>query len=204
MLWSNLSSFWLVSVLFVLIPGADWAYAIAAGIQGRVGRYAVGGLLIGHIAATLFVAAGLGLVVASSPQLMAAITFIGALYLGWLGISVIRNPPVPAAIESQGSRTPRAWLLGGIYVSGLNPKVILLLLALMPQFTDASSSWPIALQVLTLGAVHITSCALAYSAVTAIAHHVLSARPHAAQLVARISGVVLLFISILLMAHSLF
>jgi threonine/homoserine/homoserine lactone efflux protein len=43
-------AFWGVSALFVLTPGADWAYAITAGLQRRV-LPAVLGLLTGHVVA---------------------------------------------------------------------------------------------------------------------------------------------------------
>ncbi|PNQ94439.1 lysine transporter LysE, partial [Pseudomonas gingeri NCPPB 3146 = LMG 5327] len=33
---SVLAAFWAVSFLFVVTPGADWAYAISAGLFGRV------------------------------------------------------------------------------------------------------------------------------------------------------------------------
>ena len=45
-------AFWAVSLVFVLTPGADWAYAIAAGLRHRTVVPAVGGLLAGHLAAT--------------------------------------------------------------------------------------------------------------------------------------------------------
>jgi threonine/homoserine/homoserine lactone efflux protein len=33
---SVIFAFWCVSILFVLTPGADWAYAILAGIKGSL------------------------------------------------------------------------------------------------------------------------------------------------------------------------
>ena len=53
-------SFWLVSILFVLTPGADWAYTISAGIAGDKIIPAVSGLLLGHLIAALIVVVGLG------------------------------------------------------------------------------------------------------------------------------------------------
>ena len=66
---SALTAFWGVSVLFVVTPGADWAYAITAGRRQRSVVPAVGGLLAGHLAATLAVAAGLAALMARSPLL---------------------------------------------------------------------------------------------------------------------------------------
>ena len=37
------------------------------------------------------------------------------------------------------------WAVKGLCVSGLNPKVFLLFLALLPQFTDATAPWPVPL-----------------------------------------------------------
>lgn len=65
---SMLAAFWAVSLLFVITPGADWAYAISAGLNGRVVIPAVSGLLSGHLLATLVVAAGVGGLVARYPD----------------------------------------------------------------------------------------------------------------------------------------
>jgi threonine/homoserine/homoserine lactone efflux protein len=35
-------AFWSISILFVITPGADWAYAITAGIKGRVVQQSLG------------------------------------------------------------------------------------------------------------------------------------------------------------------
>ncbi|MEX5612784.1 LysE family translocator, partial [Pseudomonas protegens] len=71
---SMLAAFWAVSLLFVITPGADWAYAISAGLNGRVVIPAVSGLLSGHLLATLVVAAGVGGLVARYPLALAGLT----------------------------------------------------------------------------------------------------------------------------------
>ena len=53
----------------------------------------------------------------------------------------------------------------GLGISGLNPKVLLLFLALLPQLTDPEARWPLAAQIMALGLVHVASCALVYTAV---------------------------------------
>ncbi|MNE53686.1 hypothetical protein D3C80_1484250 [compost metagenome] len=65
MTFSVFAAFWAVSILFVITPGADWAYAISAGLKHRVVIPAVGGLLSGHLIATMIVAAGVGTLVAN-------------------------------------------------------------------------------------------------------------------------------------------
>ena len=131
----TVAAFWAVSFLFVVTPGADWAYAIAAGLRHRVVLPAVGGLLAGHLAATAVVAAGVGALPAQAPLLLSVLTAVGAVYLAGLGISMLARPALPQAGVDE---TPRSWLrqaAKGAGISGLNPKVFLLFLALLPQFT---------------------------------------------------------------------
>ena len=62
-------------------------------------------------------------------------------------------------------------------VSGLNPKALLLCLALLPQFTRSTAAWPVAVQIGALGAIQIVNCALVYSLVGVGAGLVLRRRP---------------------------
>ncbi|MBP2386427.1 LysE family translocator [Paeniglutamicibacter kerguelensis] len=74
-----------------MTPGADWAYAIAAGL----GRYrvvsAVAGLCTGYVFHTILIVAGMAALIASSPRLLSWLTLAGAAYLLWLGISTARS-----------------------------------------------------------------------------------------------------------------
>ena len=97
-------AFWAVSLLFVLTPGADWAYAIAAGLRHRTVLPAVGGLLVGHLAATAAVAAGVAALVARSPLVLTVLTVVGAAYLVWLGIATLARP---SALDAGAERARR-------------------------------------------------------------------------------------------------
>jgi len=200
---SSVAAFWTVSMLLVMVPGADWAYAITAGLRHRTVVPAVGGLLVGYVALTVTVAAGVAALVAASPHLLSMMTAGGAAYLVWLGIKMLAKPSEqPQAATAQA--TPNAWLRNtakGFGVSALNPKGLLLFLALLPQFTDPVGSWPLAGQIVTLGLVHIVSCAVVYTSVGAGARVVLSTRPSAARIVSRISGVAMVGIGVLLVVE---
>lgn len=132
---SFIASFWLVSFLLIITPGADWAYTISAGINGRRVIPAVAGLMSGHLLATLIVVAGIGVLIAGHPLALSTITLLGAGYLMWLGIAVLRHPPTPGSQQYSADSWNR-WAIKGLCISGLNPKVFLLFLALLPQFTD--------------------------------------------------------------------
>ncbi|WP_132927709.1 MULTISPECIES: LysE family translocator [Sodalis] len=197
-------TFWAVSALFVITPGADWAYAISAGIRGSTVVPAVGGLLFGHLIATIIVAAGVGTFVAGYPAALTFLTVAGAAYLMWLGINMLVYPSLPKVREGHDSGSWMRWAAKGICVSGLNPKVFLLFLALLPQFIVPASSWPIPVQIIALGLVHIMSCGVVYLLVGYGSRAVLQTRPRAAQIVSRISGTAMVIIAVLLLAEQFF
>lgn len=203
MAFSIISAFWLVSILFVITPGVDWAYAISAGLTGRRVVPAVTGLLCGHLFATVIVAAGIGALLAHYPVAILAITMMGAGYLLWIGVSLLLHPPVPKADQCMQVTSSIRWLTKGVCVSGLNPKVFLLFLALLPQFTDPRSNWPVSLQILFLGAIHIVGCGAVYLLVGFGAQAVLKTRPNAAQWMSRFSGCAMVVIAISLVVEQL-
>ncbi len=203
MTFSVFAAFWAVSILFVLTPGADWAYAISAGLKHRVVIPAVGGLLSGHLIATMIVAAGVGTLVANHPLAFSVLTVAGVGYLLWLGANMLARPSTPHADESQTTDSWARWALKGLCVSGLNPKVFLLFLALLPQFTDTTAPWPVPMQMIALGLVHTISCGVIYLLVGFGSQVVLRARPAAAHLVSRLSGVIMIIIALVLLIEQL-
>ncbi|MDT2005213.1 LysE family translocator [Rhodococcus opacus] len=196
----TVAAFWAVSFLFVLTPGADWAYAIAAGLRHRTVVPAVGGLLTGHLMMTAVVAAGVAALVARSPLVMTALTAVGAAYLVWLGIATLVKPSVSP--QAGMEQAPESWMrqaVKGVGISGLNPKVFLLFLALLPQFTETGARWPLAVQIVLLGVVHTASCAVVYTGVGTGARLVLRARPAAARVVTWISGAAMIVLGVVLL-----
>jgi threonine/homoserine/homoserine lactone efflux protein len=191
-----------VSILFVITPGADWAYAISAGLKGRVVIPAVGGLLSGHLIATMIVAGGVGTLVANHPLALSVLTVAGAGYLLWLGINMLARPSTPHANDAQASGSWKRWAIKGLCVSGLNPKVFLLFLALLPQLTDAAAAWSVPTQMIALGFMHTVSCGVIYLLVGFGSQVVLQARPAATRWVSRFSGAAMIIIAIVLLTEQ--
>lgn len=200
----SIVAFWGISILFVLTPGADWAYAIAAGLGRHSIAPSVTGLLLGHLVATLVVAAGVGAVVMNQPLALTGLTVIGAIYLIWMGVATIRHPATLHADARHDSESPGRQLMKGFGVSGLNPKVFLLFLSLLPQFTNTTAPWPISLQIVVLGLVHTASCAVVYTTVALGARQVLQARPSAARRVSILSGGAMVLVGLVLLAEWAF
>lgn len=189
-------AFWAVAVLLIAVPGADWAFTIGAAVRGQRIAPAVGGLVIGYTAMTLVVAAGVGAFVAATPVALTALTVTGGGYLVWLGLRTLSSAG-PAIVDPDRRET--GTLVRGIVVSGLNPKGLLLFVALLPQFTDARGSWPMTVQIGLLGLVFTLTCAAFYPMVGVFAQTVLRARPGVARLVQRVSGVAMVVIGVSLL-----
>jgi threonine/homoserine/homoserine lactone efflux protein len=198
-----LAAFWAASFLLVLVPGADWAYAIAAGLRDQSVLPAVAGLLAGYAALTAVVAAGLAAVIARSPLALTVLTTLGAVYLLWLGITTVTRPPAPTAAAGHTSQPWARRAVKGAGISSLNPKALLLFLALLPQFVTPSAAWPFAAQIALLGLVHTANCAVVYTSVGTTARRVLRTRPAAATALTRCSGAAMITIGALLLAERL-
>lgn len=97
----------------------------------------------------------------------------------------------------------RSTLWRGVGVSGLNPKGLLIFLALLPQFTNQRSSWPVAAQIGVLGLVFMATVAVFYGCLATFARTALATRPAAARTISRLSGATMVTIGITLVAERL-
>ena len=223
---SSVLAFWAVALLLIVVPGPDWAFVLGSGLRGRSAVPAVGGLVLGYGAVTVVVAAGVGALVARSPVLLTGLIFVGGLYLVWLGARTLARPKAPVALagagdghggdgqpgtgqastgraDTGGADTGRATLARGVGVSALNPKGLLLFVALLPQFTSPRWSWPLAAQLGLLGLVFVVNCAAFYLCLGTFARRVLHARPAAALALTRFSGAAMIVIGALLLIERL-
>ncbi len=190
---SRFAAFVVVDLLLVMTPGADWAYAISAGVRGGRLLPAIAGLAGGFVVQATLVVAGVGAVLAESQSSMQFLTYLGAAYLLWLGVRVARDP-APFAAENRGPVSA----LRGAATSGLNPKGLLLFFAVLPQFVARTAPWPVTVQLAVLGVVHIVACGLIYFCVAVGARRVLGSRPRAACIVGRVSGVAMVVVAVAL------
>lgn len=124
-------------VLLVLAPGPDNVLAIGRGLsQGKVAA-AVSGMASG--AGILFhvAAASLGLTLLMQTSVLAfwVIKLMGAGYLLWLGIKVLRARNLISFQPASRQSLPSIFLTG-LLSAALNPKPGLFVLAFIPQFVD--------------------------------------------------------------------
>lgn len=184
---SSVLSFWVVAAVLIAVPGPDWAFAIGAGLRRQAAPAAVG-IALGYLVMTIVVAAGLGLVIGSTPAALTVLTVAGGGYLIWLGIGVLRRPATPSTEPERHGSSRTTTALHGMAVAGLNPKGLLIFVALLPQFSDADASLPLPAQLAILGLTFSVTCAVVYLGVGAAAQSLLRARPGVARSVSRLSG----------------
>jgi threonine/homoserine/homoserine lactone efflux protein len=154
-----LIAFFTAAAIFAFIPGPGMIYAAAQTMAGgrTVGLLGTLGLSIGGYLHVIAAAAGLSVVFHAVPPLYTAVKLVGAAYLVWLGISMIRAKAAgangvdgaPVVVRKTGKRA----LVEGITVEMLNPKSAMFFLAFLPQFTDPAASLPVWAQFLVLGSI---------------------------------------------------
>lgn len=130
-----------------LTPGADMMFCLAQGMRGAraTALWAAAGISTGVMVHVTLAGLGLGAAVAAAPFLFDAIRWAGAAYLAWIAWRTLRTPMGgPGAASSRPFRD-------ALLVNLSNPKVILFVLALVPQFIDPAR--PVLPQFLVLGSV---------------------------------------------------
>jgi threonine/homoserine/homoserine lactone efflux protein len=196
-------AFWGVASLLIIVPGADWAFVLSSGLRGGTVIPAVSGIVLGYAGITVVVAAGVGTLVARSPAFLTGLTVVGGLYLMWHGARTFARSAAPGAPADAADGTSRGVLARGMGVSALNPKGLLVFLALLPQFASPHGSWPLAAQLGLLGLVFMLTCAVFYLCLGSFARRALNARPATARVVARFSGAAMIVVGALLLAERL-
>jgi len=205
-------AFWGVCALLIAVPGADWAFVVGAGLRGQSVVPAVAGLVLGYAGLTVVVALGVGALVARSPVALTMLTLVGGSYLIGRGVMSLARRPEPiacatratcATCATQSASTTSATVVQGLGVSGLNPKGLLLFLALLPQFADRHGSWPLPGQLALLGVVFTLSCGAFYLGLGAFVQAILVSRPWAARALTRVSGAAMIVIGAVLLAERL-
>jgi threonine/homoserine/homoserine lactone efflux protein len=200
---SSVAAFWAVALLLIAVPGPDWAFVLSSGLRARSVVPAVGGIALGYAGITILVAAGVGVLVARSAVVLTVLTAVGGCYLIWHGARTFAGgsaPRSPAGVPAQAG-TARGVLVRGMGVSALNPKGLLVFLALLPQFTNPRWGWPLAAQLGLLGAIFVLSCAGFYLGLGSAARKILHARPAAARAITRFSGVAMIAVGAALLAQ---
>jgi threonine/homoserine/homoserine lactone efflux protein len=193
--FAHLGLFFVVVFGVIALPGLDMAFVLASALRGGngAGLAAVGGIMLGGAAHIVMGVLGVAAVLAVWPPLFNAVLLAGALYIGWIGWSLLRTREGVALPAASQPPRGRSVFLQGMLTCLLNPKAYVFMLAIFPQFLrpERGQLW---LQAGALGLITAFTQAAVYGAVAVgalRAHRWLAGNPGAGLAAARAVGAVL-------------
>ena len=143
----------------LLTPGPNMMFCIACGLRGgpKAGIAAGMGAASGMFLHSVLVAVGLASLIAANKIAFDVIRYVGAAYLIWMAVQAWR---AGGDLEERLGRREIARAYGRAIVTNLtNPKVLVFMIALLPQFADPTLGpiWP---QIIAFGFVLAAMAAL--------------------------------------------
>lgn len=160
--------FAVAAFVIIAIPGPSVMFIVGRGLTygRRAAVLTVIGNTLGEYLQVVVVAIGIGLLVQRSITLFSVLKLVGAVYLIYLGLRGFRDRralEVQFLDPSPPPQRQRRLVLQGFVVGASNPKTIVFLTAILPQFvTRGTGSVPV--QILILGAVFSAIALLSDSA----------------------------------------
>ncbi|WP_299723860.1 LysE family translocator [uncultured Tateyamaria sp.] len=134
-----------------LTPGADMMFCLGQGLRSgpRAAVAASAGISLGAFIHAGLAGLGLGALVATVPAAFEVIRWVGVAYLMWLAVQALRHA---GQVGNVPMSTPARAFRAGLVVNLTNPKVILFVLAFVPQFISPAAGSVLG-QFLIFGAV---------------------------------------------------
>ena len=159
--------FLIAALVLLLTPGPAVLYIVARSIEqgSRAGLVSSLGMFLGGVVHVAAAALGVSAILLSSALAFAAIKYIGAVYLIYLGVRTLLSAGSVTELALPTHQPPAAILRQAVVVQLLNPKAALFFFAFLPQFIAPSKGEPLG-QILFLGSVFLmlaltTDCAYA-------------------------------------------
>lgn len=123
-------------LLFLALPGPGTFTLLTSTGKGglRAGVAATAGLILGDQVLLWLAVAGVAALLAAHPTWFKALQYLGAAYLGWIGLRLLlaRGEGAASPVRIQ----PRHYLRQALLITLLNPKAIVFYMAFFPLFID--------------------------------------------------------------------
>ncbi|MCW5700751.1 MAG: LysE family translocator [Rhodospirillales bacterium] len=204
---NTLAAFSVTVLAIVISPGPDTMLIIRYGLTSghRAAFAAVAGVQMGLVVHTLMAVAGLSVLIATSPVLFRTVAVVGAGYLAWLGLQGLRGPGAFSIDNTKEAVPAGKACRDAILTNVLNPKVIILFLALFPNFV-AMERDDVSAQLWTLSATLILINVAWQAPLAWLAKEARRwlTRPRTQRVVSTVTGAILLaFAALMLYEHLL-
>ena len=196
---NHVEQLWLFFALvfgIMVLPGLDMAFVLGSTLAGgrRRGFAALAGIVAGGVCHVVMTAMGISVLLKLIPGAFNALLLAGALYIAWIGLSLMRSDAAPAMRPDAPRRSHAATFRQGMLTCLLNPKAYLFMLAIFPQFLRPEHG-PIAMQALVLWLIIALNQLCVYGGLALIADRArawLQGKPTAGMLATRCVGALLI------------
>jgi leucine efflux protein len=174
---SDFPAFCATILLFLALPGPGTFALLTSTAKGgfRGGASATLGVIAGDQVLLWLAVGGVAALLAANPSLFQAVQYLGAAYLGWIGLRLLfarAGAASPIHIE------PRQYGRQAFFITLLNPKAIVFYMAFFPLFIDPAAHQGavtfavMALTIATITALYCLSlCAFANAVSTQVKRH---------------------------------
>lgn len=168
--------FALTVTVFAVMPGPALLYTAAQTLaRGRRGGFmAALGIHAGAYVHVIAAALGLSAIFVHVPAAYWTLKLGGAMYLVWLGISIIRRETTTEAMPTVAKARPAQAFVQSMLVEILNPKAAMFFIAFLPQFVEPAASLPLWSQFLILGTITNLAFSSIDIATVFLTNHVIS------------------------------
>lgn len=152
----GITEFWtflLGTIFIVLLPGPNSMYvlSVAARRGVRAGYQGACGVFLGDAILMVLSAAGVASLLKASPALFYVVKYIGAAYLAWIGLQMLRGAlrnwrarQAGGAVEQSAAPADESHpFKKALIISLLNPKAILFFISFFIQFVDPHYALPV-------------------------------------------------------------
>jgi homoserine/homoserine lactone efflux protein len=152
-------TFVIAGALIAISPGSGAVLSMSHGLAYglRKASATVLGLQLGLLLVLAVAGAGVGSLLLASELAFTVVKVVGALYLIWLGIAQWRAPAHAGGVSTAGLAAHPSFgrrVLTGFLTNATNPKGIIFMVAVLPQFISAD--YPVLPQLGILAATMVT------------------------------------------------
>ena len=190
---SDFPAFCATIVLFLALPGPGTFALLTSTAKGgfAAGAAATGGVIVGDQVLLWLAVGGVAALLAANPTVFHAVQYLGAAYLGWIGLRLLfarAGSAAPIHIE------PRQYARQAFFITLLNPKAIVFYMAFFPLFIDHATHQGMptfAVMALTIATITAVYCLLLCAFANAVSAQV-KQRPRLAWALEKFAGVFLI------------
>ena len=128
--------FTVASLVLIVTPGQDMVLVMSRSIaQGAAaGVVTAAGVSVGLVGHTILATLGLGAVLRTSEWLFLALKLLGAVYLIYLGLALLRTKATELVVQASSKRSLLRLFIDGALSNISNPKIAIFYFAFLPQF----------------------------------------------------------------------